>query len=622
MTKQTTGGIFAIFALAATLPAIAAVEGDPFADTKFHYLGGGRVTADGAAIVAGDFPDALAANDPANTLHGSYGIGSGGKTNDAIRLETVVCPFSGATLQNVPCLHFAQCTELTNGVGEVVESGGRPKRIWATQLKLPQLFSVKDQVTAFLRFRYEGNPQMGTMVNYFFRCGYNWTYNTGYNFGIKGGDSAPVLCCYPGKASSEVAMTRSSSARLQMAKDKWVEAAYVCSGTTLTFYMMCEGGTFAKETKTIQQVDTTESYSTCRAFAMGGGKDTDQTSPAAGTAWPGANTKDEKWRHFRGSIHEVAIWDRALTEEEVKHVFAGGRAANSLWRFGTRDGAGGEFTNVTASATTPSFGDWRNLKPTLSSGAPSIIVNFTLPHSTDATLPKRLFVSSAASSSATTIGVSANGSRVGSLQLAPGAEAELLIKPSFIAGTANSLTLTLESGGPFTFDAMRLENLGWQVGVANNNNYDGLSSESNLAYTHYWVDCLNWSRCIRSVKGYRDYAQTNSIHFALSPRDVRRTRYRLTFAAWIENSVADIDPWEIHCKVNGTEKTVLSWPAFTDGKKAPLQTGIVEFGPDELLGGENVAAFVGSRNGTKGWPYFDYFRLDATPIRETIIILR
>jgi hypothetical protein len=386
--------------------------------------------------------------------------------------------------------------------------------------------------------------------------------------------------------------------------------------------MMCEGGTFAKETKTIQQVDTTESYSTCRAFAMGGGKDTDQTSPAAGTAWPGANTKDEKWRHFRGSIHEVAIWDRALTEEEVKHVFAGGRAANSLWRFGTRDGAGGEFTNVTASATTPSFGDWRNLKPTLSSGAPSLIVNFTLPHSTDATLPKRLFVSSAASSSATTIGVSANGSRVGSLQLAPGAEAELLIKPSFIAGTANSLTLTLESGGPFTFDAMRLENLGWQVGVANNNNYDGLSSESNLAYTHYWVDCLNWSRCIRSVKGYRDYAQTNSIHFALSPRDVRRTRYRLTFAAWIENSVADIDPWEIHCKVNGTEKTVLSWPAFTDGKKAPLQTGIVEFGPDELLGGENVAAFVGSRNGTKGWPYFDYFRLDATPIRETIIILR
>ena len=130
---------------------------------------------------------------------------------------------------------------------------------------------------------------MGTMVNYFFRCGYNWTYNTGYNFGIKGGDSAPVLCCYPGKASSEVAMTRSSSARLQMAKDKWVEAAYVCSGTTLTVYMMCEGGTFAKETKTIQQVDTTEGYSTCRAFAMGGGKDTDQTSPAAGTAWPGAN---------------------------------------------------------------------------------------------------------------------------------------------------------------------------------------------------------------------------------------------------------------------------------------------------------------------------------------------
>ncbi len=608
---------------AIAMPALASVDGDPFADTKFHYLGGGRITAEGAAIVAGDFPDALAASDPSSALHGAYGIGSGGKTNDAIRLETVVCPFSGATLQNVPCLHFAQRTELTNSVGEVVESGGTPKRGWSTQLKLPELFPVQDQITAFLRFRWEGNPQTGSLVDYVLRCGYNWTYNIGYNFGIKGGDSAPVLCCFPGRASAETAMTRSNLARLQMAKDKWVEAAYVCSGTTLTFYMMCEGGTFAKETKTIQQVDTSESYATTRSvFGLGGGKDSDQVSPAAGTAWPGANVKDEKWRHFRGSIHEVAIWDRALTEEEVKHVFAGGRAANSLWRVGTRDGAAGEFTNATASAVAPSAGDWRGMRPGLSSGDPWVTLNYTLPHSTDATLPKRLFVASTPSSSAATLGISANGVRVGSINVTPGVETEFTIKTNHLAASANTLTLTLESGGPLIFDAMRLENLGWQIGVAKNGSYDGFSSESNLAYTHYWVDCPDWSRCIRSVKGYNDFAQTNSIHFALSPRDALHTRYRLTFAAWTENSVANIDPWEIRCMVNGTEKTVLSYPAYADGKKTPLQTGVAEFGPGELRGGENVAAFVGYRDGTKGWPYFDYFRLDAFPVRETVLIIR
>ena len=587
--------------LCAVAPLAFAID-DPFADTKFHYLGGGQVTAANDFIKSGDFPDARFAADASSTLHGATVADPNtafyaSYTNDAIRLENVVCPYSGITLTNVPCIHFAQQTSL--------DGNGTPTKIWPTYLQLPELFSVTDQCTVFLRFKCEGFPvRKDNFRQTLLSLGHNKAIGAGYLFGITGTGSATKFIVYCGKSGSK---ELSSSFKTNV----WVEVACVISGSSVKAFFDYETGYYKKPSATLGAVDVATESASRRVFKLGGEQRCGEYDYG----------QDDYWRQFRGSIHEVAIWDRALTEGEVRQVFAGHFGGNSLWRYGTKDGASGEFTGTQDAITASPGGGWRPLKPTLTTQNPSVTVNFTLPHTTDATIPKRLVIDSAAVSPASRLAIAVNGTQCGTLSIQPDANGVCEIPTHFWTATNNSVSVQLVGGGPFTFDAIRLENVGWQIGYTGKNTSEfRQEDDSGRLFT---AECANW-KAMNRVLLIRDWRRTLEVHFTLTPDDAKKGRHTLTWAMW--NGGSTTYPKTVTLTVNGssTPKETVAFPA--SASTGDLIVTETEFEPGELADGDNYFTFTGgmanASDSQQGYISIDYFRLDSRFEKGVVVILR
>lgn len=68
---------------------------------------------------------------------------------------------------------------------------------------------------------------------------------------------------------------------------------------------------------------------------------------------------DNYEKNFNGDLHQVAIWNRVLSETEVEEAFMGGEAAD--FRIGVADGASLEFADSQSAAYRPSDG-WLRMK--------------------------------------------------------------------------------------------------------------------------------------------------------------------------------------------------------------------------------------------------------------------
>ncbi len=604
MKAQCNLLVLASSLLCAVAPLAFAID-DPFADTKFHYLGGGQVTAANDYIKAGDFPDARFAADADNPLHGATVADPNtafyaSYTNDAIRLENVVCRYRGETLTNAPCIHFAQYT---------TEANGTPEKIWPTYLQLPELFSMTNQCTVFLRFKCEGFPaRKDNLRQTILSLGYEKGAKIGYLFGIAGTQASPKFQVVHGQSATTLSNTFKTNV--------WTEAACVISGRTISTYFDYEKGYLKKQSTTVSAtaVDITTASASRRVFKIGG--EQRLSSHDYG--------QDDYWKQFRGSIHEVAIWDRALSEAEIRQVFAGPHGGNSLWRYGAKDGASGEFTGTADAVSATRIGDWRLLKPSLSAQSPSTTVNFFLPHTTDATIPKRLVIAAAATSSTSPLAISVNETPCGTLSIQPGGEAICEIPASRWANWAsveNTVTISLEGGGPFVFDAMRLENIGWQIGYTGKNTSEFIAEDD--AYRLFTAESSNWKEMNR-VLLIRDWRRTLEVRFSLTEQDAARGTHKLTWAMW--NGGSTTYPKTVSLFVNGsaTAKEVVTFPASASaGELIVTET---EFAPGELVDGDNYFTFTGgmanASDSQQGYVSIDYFRLDSRFEKGGVVILR
>ena len=589
MKAQCNLLVLASSLLCAVAPLAFAID-DPFADTKLHYLGGGQVTAANDYIKPGDFPDARFAADSTNPIHGSTVADPQQPSylsypNDVIRLENVICRYRGETITNAPCIHFAQQTTETNGV---------PEKIWPTYLQLPELFSVTNQCSVFLRFKCEGFPvRKDNFRQTIVSLGHNKSIGTGYLFGITGTGSATKFTVYSGKSGS---VTLSSSFKTNV----WVEVVCVISGRTINTFFDYDSGYYKKQSTTLGTVDVDTESASRRVFKLGGEQRCGEYNYG----------QDDYWRQFRGSVHEVAIWDRALTESEVRQVFAGPHGGNSLWGYGTKDGASGEFTGTQDAITAMPDGEWRPLKASLTTQNPSVTVNFTLPHTTDATVPKRLVISSATIAAAARLNVLVNGNQCGTISIQPGAEGVCEIPAHFWETTDNSLTLSLASGGPFVFDAMRLENVGWQIGFTGKNQSEfRQEDDSGRLFT---PECTNW-KTMNRVLLIRDWRRTLEVHFSLTPEDANKGKHTLTWAMWNGGSTTYAKTVTLTVNGSSTPKETVTFPASASA--GDLIVTETEFEPGELVDGDNVFTFTGGManeaDAQQGYVSIDYFRLDS-----------
>ena len=223
------------------------------------------------------------------------------------------------------------------------------------------------------------------------------------------------------------------------------------------------------------------SYSACNSFVIGHGR-----SGLAGDTWTGSQGRAYG---FRGSIHSFAAWDRALSADEVRQVFAwpGERTIANL---GVINDSSAEFGS-TATGNLCSFSasrvsgavDWFNMRGTFTSTMYRLnIANIALT-SADITTDLTLRFATTAASDACSFDVYVNDVKAGSLSNVPGGTVTLgLAKRFFIVGSNKVELRFVSSSGTVYTDAIQL------VRTQRGDYYATDPYSSNCAFGRYEIE--------------------------------------------------------------------------------------------------------------------------------------
>ena len=311
-------------------------------------------------------------------------------------------------------------------------------------------------------------------------------------------------------------------------------------------------------------------------------------------AWQGADGKDTAggaWRKmFGGDLHELAVWNRALSTDEILLAMGWPRA---LFGAGTADGTSGEFApsgsgSYDAATGTP----WHDVAGTLDSSHRTLTVRFVPPLNWNG-MPQAFRLRPAAVGNGTQtarLAFSVNGNFLGEEEVATGVDTWWWIGGTHIAAGENALTLTLKSGDPaVAIDKMDISGSWAAVSVSG----DAFPQENDTTSKDFYVGDRRMAHITRAVTASPNHKK-NRLHFWMPPELAARYEFHLTFNI-------------TNCGTDGTFKMNLN--GVSQGSWASLQnkgkTIELVFEPGALLGGWNVI----EPEQTAGWTQFSFYRL-------------
>ena len=165
---------------------------------------------------------------------------------------------------------------------------------------------------------------------------------------------------------------------------------------------------------------------------------------------------------FIGSVQQIAIWGRALSDQEVMEAF--GMPRPTIFRIGFDNDASNEFggTRTGSTQTINGLGSWQGISNTMRVGD-TWTVNFNALRD-EAGLPQILSIKSLGGSAAAQIEAKLNGTSLGEGRIAAGSRAFWPVAANLVISGDNTLVLTRKHGGTrdFLMDAMEL---GGSLGV-------------------------------------------------------------------------------------------------------------------------------------------------------------
>ena len=395
-------------------PAIAHA-GDVFSDATSWRQG--FVDANGDGLLnkgAGklEFPESLLIADTANAAHTvTFGPNnyskeiSGVHTGVVLRTETVVHPYANTSSEETVG-YFPQDTDVDKN------------SYWTAGLfpNAPFTVNMDGECTFFLRFRWDGTfPAPNKGFNFFAAgnssaYGFQLSVNTAGRYGIY---SATIIGSKTWNGANDATI----------AANKWTDFAITVSNRHVKVYSIQEG---EKEISVMtadggsSNPSGSASSTIILGLAMEGAFD-----------WNSGLTTATRAQALRGSIHSYAAWNRALSADEIRQVFAW--PGTDLVKIGTANNSAQEFEG----------------------GAAPTTINFNVA-AKDAGLPQVLRVSATSTSAAGTFNVTVNNTAAGSLSVTPGKTATFYVKKSLTVAGANTLTLTRTSADPVTIDAIAL----------------------------------------------------------------------------------------------------------------------------------------------------------------------
>ena len=422
LTLDGTNGIARILAACALAAALAipcaSRAGDVFSDAKSWRRGFTDANGNGVLDIGSgkmEFPESLLVADSANAAHviGSSASGGttwptqiyNGHTSVVLRAENVVSPYT-KTSRSETVAYFPQDVDFSTS------------KYYAGAINFTSPFAVDltKECTFFLRYKWSGESPAGNgMQNYILCAGDSSNY--GFLVAIMSNG------CYNAYSSSVYGKTWNGATDAKVKPNEWTDFAVTVKNRKMTIYSYQE----SSDNINIYEVNGSSGAPTgspASRVALG-------CSYVDGGCGYGYSSTAQRIRAFRGSIQSFASWERALSAEEVRQVFAW--PGTDLVRLGTANDSAQEFE----------------------SGAAPTTISFNVA-AKDAGLPQVLRVSATSTSSAGTFNVSVNGAATGSIAVMPGKTAKLFVKENLTVAGANTLTLTRTSAAPVTIDAIAL----------------------------------------------------------------------------------------------------------------------------------------------------------------------
>ena len=317
---------------------------------------------------------------------------------------------------------------------------------------------------------------------------------------------------------------------------------------------------------------------------------------------------DANWytnRVFRGSVQQIAIWDRMLSDDEVREAF--GMPRPTIFRVGLDNGTSGEFggTRSGATQTIDGLGLWRDAWNTMAPGD-TWTVNFEAMRD-EAGLPQIFSIHTLPESATADISVSLNGTSLRSRTVYAQSRVFWPIPENKIVSGANTLTIHRNRGsGDFLLDSMELGG-SFGVGAIDNSN-SGLSSPARLTggTSTASPSLQHWPNNLLTYT-----TKTNNMSFWVDPDLRDRISFDFTTSVrCFDRSATQIRTGNETFKlfVNGEEKWLFDQSQWINNA---YTTKTISFAPGELNPGWNTMRFATEDTDTCYWA-FDYYRMKAT----------
>ncbi len=456
-------------ALAAPRTSPAAVRSSVFDDVKVWYKGsaGNAVgTADSSSVTKIKNLPQLA--NTSSSMHG----GDYGWWGWRVKYQNqkVDCPYAGVTLDSTPCMVVPSYAAKTGDATVTIDGETTTQPYWTARrfgdLHFTNWMSdwasgtVCSNWTCVLRFRSDQVNQVSGNANNVIGIGNSWDATAGRATGVALMLNTPVALADYACPRTFVTTTQMNYTDIKIKNGRWVDCALAVDGQTLSMWFCWNDGT--DETPTNKLAKITETYPTTKGLPTipaGCRVQLASTKDAySATFTNGVYNADMANKAFEGAFHQIAFWDRTLSDDEIREAMAGGTGRPGLVDLGMEGNGVEEFSATPSKTSVATDGDWENLNPTLTAGNPTATITFDCPVLW-AGMPQWLRIAGAGAGQ---VSVALNGTTLGEIAVSASGSASLFVPEGNIVSGANTLVLTRISGSP-VIDAVRLGG-SWRFG--------------------------------------------------------------------------------------------------------------------------------------------------------------
>lgn len=318
---------------------------------------------------------------------------------------------------------------------------------------------------------------------------------------------------------------------------------------------------------------------------------------------------------FIGSVQQIAIWGRALSDQEVMEAF--GMPRPTIFRIGLDNAASNEFggTRTGSTQTIDGLGSWQNIANKMEVGD-VWTVNFNALRD-EANLPQIFSIKSLSGSAAAQIEAKLNGTSLGEGRIAANTRVFWPVAANLVRAGANTLVIERKNGGghDFLMDAMELGgSLG--VGKMTASSSDDGRVDPNLIKT-----------------GVPSAADPNPQHWPTKLESSTDETKHLRFRVWVDPDVADKASFTFKTAVSNDTSSGVAFAVYINNQRKTNVNAANEwkqysFNPGELNGGWNDFDFRGSSSTCRS--EFGYYRFETvlpspfgfTPPPPLMVIIR